>query len=139
MFDNLIQLAKSYRPAVVLAAVLAAIIFIPAVRRGLQFVLRLLVRPLLLVALIALLNDGTRSIASDQGLVITSLLEHWQSLAPASLEAVKQTIYLKVHPLVWDQVVARPLRLPAWLAIGLLALMLSFFGRRRRQVQIFAN
>lgn len=139
MTDTLIQLARANLPTLVLALALIAIIFSTSVRRAAKLVLRLLVRPLLLVALLALLHDGTRTIASDGGLVITTLLEHWQALAPASLDAVRRTISMKVHPFVWDQVLARPLRLPAWIAIGLLALALAWLGKRRQRVQVYAN
>jgi len=40
---------------------------------------------------------------------------------------------------MWDPMILGLLRLPGWLALGGLGLILSYVGRRRRTVNVFAN
>ncbi|MBN9011167.1 MAG: hypothetical protein J0H63_13990, partial [Rhizobiales bacterium] len=108
-------------------------------RSGFQMLLRILARPLLIAAVVALAYDGTRTLAGGSGLVITSLAEHWMHFFPASYESAKAILAAKIHPLAWETVVAPVLRLPAWLVAGVLGLLLVWLGRRRKEVAIFIN
>ena len=45
----------------------------------------------------------------------------------------------RTHPLVWDMGVAKVLQLPTWGLFGLLAAVFAYLGRRRREVNIYAN
>jgi len=110
-----------------------------AARNGGRAVLRLLVHPLLLIAVIALVYDGTRMLAGEPGLVTTSVAEHWAHLAPASFEGAKAAVSRRISPVVWDPFFMSALRLPAWLFFGLLALAASYAGRRQHQINVFAN
>ena len=69
--------------------------------------------------------DGTRSIAAG-GLSITNV---GGSLG-ARLPAIQSTIY-QLHPLLWDPVAVRVMRLPLWLALGAIGLVLLWATRRR--------
>lgn len=100
--------------------------------------LRVFARLLLLTATVALVYDGTRSIAGGSGFVITSLGEQWQALHPASLALLKKGL-TALHPLAWDLVGRTLLGFPAWAVIGALGMVLAWIGRRRRQVEIFVN
>jgi hypothetical protein len=125
--------------AIILPLVIAILLIVwPAFRSGTRLVLRVLARPLLLVAIVALVWDGTRTLAGE-GWVWTSLAEHWQALAPRSLNALQSTVTRVVHPRAWDGGVLRVLTLPAWLVLGVLAIMLGWIGRKRQQVDVFAN
>lgn len=100
--------------------------------------LRFLAAVFLLMAVIAGVYDGTRSLAADK-LVMISLLEHWASLAPGLLAATQGFVRRLVHPLAWDQGLGKLLQVPAWLLFGALGLLLAYAGRRRRHVNVFAN
>lgn len=100
--------------------------------------LRFLAGVLLLVAVIAAVYDGTRSLAAGS-FVTTSLLEHWSKLAPALLATAQGAVRRATHPLVWDVGVVRLLRVPAWALLGGLGLLIAYVGRRRRRVNVFAN
>jgi hypothetical protein len=100
--------------------------------------LRFLAGVLLLVAVIAAVYDGTRSLAAGN-LVTTSLLEHWSKLAPALLASAQAGVRRATHPVVWDLGVVRLLRAPAWALFGVLGILLAYAGRRRRRVNVFAN
>lgn len=90
----------------------------------------------LLIAVLAAVTDVTRTYAAHRA-VITSLLEHWGSLAPHGLAAVQASV--RRIPLMWDFVVRPVLSIPAWGLFGLLGLLFAFFGRRRHKVNVFAN
>lgn len=100
--------------------------------------MRWLAIPLLMLALVALVTDGTR-ILNGAGMAFTSTLEHWSRLAPQSLANAKGALQKSTHPLVWDQGVQRALGLPAFALFGLAGGLLAYGGRRRRRVNIFAN
>jgi hypothetical protein len=122
------------------ASVLILLVLLSArTRTALAAVARYLARPLLLIAVIALVYDGTRTIAGGGGLVTTSLLEHWQNLAPVSLANAKAVVAARVHPFAWDGLIMRILVLPAWLVTGALGLVFSYLGRKRSKINVFAN
>jgi hypothetical protein len=100
--------------------------------------LRFLAGVFLLVATIAGVNDVTRSLAADKTVVI-STHEHWSKLAPVTLAAARGAVERRTHPLVWEWGLAPLLQLPAWGLFGLLGLLCAYGGRRRREVNIFAN
>jgi hypothetical protein len=101
-------------------------------------VLRFLGSVFLLIAVIALVYDGTRALAGG-GWTATSLYAHWLKLAPGSLEAAQAAVQRYTHPLLWDPVIRRVLLLPAWLVLGVLGVLLAYLGRRRRRVNVFSN
>src|SRR5262249_37579680 len=100
--------------------------------------LRFLAAVLLLIAAIAGVYDGTRSLAAHAP-VTTSLLENWSKLAPSTLGTVQGAVRRSTHPLVWDVGIAKVLLLPTWSVFALLGLIAAYAGRRRRRTNIFAN
>jgi hypothetical protein len=100
--------------------------------------LRFLAGAFFLVAVIAAVNDVTRSLAADK-VVTISTYKHWEDLAKVTLAATRGSVERWTHPVVWNWGIAPLLRLPAWGLFGLLGLLLAYAGRRRRQVNIFAN
>jgi hypothetical protein len=101
--------------------------------------LRLLAGIFLLVAVMAAVNDVTRSMAAGARVPPVSTQEHWSRLAPVTLATARNAVQRKTHPLVWDPVLVSILRLPAWGLFGLVGALLAYAGRRRREVNIFAN
>ncbi len=119
--------------------ILVGLVVSAAVRTIALGVLRVVARPLLLLAMIALVYDGTRTLAGDSGLIVTSLAEHWQSFWPRGLEGLKDVLSRKVHPLAWEQGMRRLIGLPAWLVIGAIGLALAYVGRKRQRPRIYVN
>lgn len=125
--------------AIVIPLVVVVLMVVSAsVRSGVAFVVRVVARLLLIVAVIALVYDGTRTLASGSSIVLTSLIEHWQTLAPQSLAVVK-TMVGHLHPLAWEQGALRVARLPAWLVIGVLGFLLAWLGRKRQRTNVYVN
>lgn len=130
----------AYWPMIVPGAIVLALLLSASARRVAKAALRTLSRPLLLLAVIALVYDGTRSIGSGNGsLIVTSLGEHWSAFAPASLQNFQTTVRRRVHPALWDDGMARLLRAPSWLVFGAIGIGLAWAGRRREEVKVFVN
>ncbi len=92
-----------------------------------------------MVAVIAAVNDVTRSLAADQRVPPVSTYEHWSRLAPVTLSTARTSVQRHIHPWVWDPGVVTLLQLPAWGLVGLVGALLAYAGRRRREVNVFAN
>jgi hypothetical protein len=101
--------------------------------------LRFLASAVLMVAVIAAVNDVTRSMAAGDRLPPVSTYQHWAKLAPVTLKAAQNAVQRSTHPLVWDPGLTTVLKLPAWGLFGVLAALLAYAGRLRREVNIFAN
>lgn len=133
--DFLILHAVFIVPLVLLVLVVVS----STVRTGVRFILRLIARPLLLLAVVALVYDGTRTLAGGSGIAITPLFEHWQAFAPRSLATFQGFIGRVLTPSAWDGVMLRVVMLPAWLIVGLLGFMLAWLGRKPRGTKVFIN
>jgi hypothetical protein len=126
--------------AVVVPALFVLALLISATARAFMLaLLRFVARPLLLLAVVALVYDGTRTIAGGSGLIVTSLAEHWNNLAPNSFAAAQALFVRLGHPVVWDAGILKVLLLPAWLVAGLLGFLLAFIGRKRERAKVFVN
>jgi hypothetical protein len=101
--------------------------------------LRFLAGVALMVAVMAAANDVTRSMTAGQRLPSVSTLEHWSKLAPVTLTATRTAVQRYSPHLVWDPCLVTLLNLPAWGLFGLLGALLACAGRRRREVNVFAN
>jgi len=104
-----------------------------------MLVLRVLGVWLMLLAVVALVYDGTRMLADNGTLAFTSVGEHWYSIHPASLNAAQAGIERHVAPFLWDPVVTTILLLPAWLVVGGLGALFYLLGYRRKKLDVFTN
>lgn len=138
MRETLTSLLAAHWMLIGTSVLILLILLSARARAVLAAIMRYLAQPLLLIAVIALVYDGTRTIASGGGLVTTSLLEHWQNLAPASLASTKAAVTGRV-PYLWDSLIMRILVLPAWLVTGALGWAFSYLGRKRSKIDVFAN
>ncbi len=124
----------------IVPVVLAILVVVSStVRTAVRFLLRLIARPVLLLAVVALVYDGTRTLAGGSGIVITPLLEHWQAMAPRSLTALQGFTIRVLSPAAWDGVMLRVVMLPAWLTVGVLGFVLAWLGRKPQRTKVFIN
>ena len=137
MIGKAVEFLIVHATLIVPVVLVVLLIWSETARAAVRVLLRLSARLLLLAAVVALVYDGTRTLAGA-GLVITSLGEHWQSLAPQSLDALRSLIN-RLYPLAWEGGATRLLRLPAWLVIGVLGMLLAWIGRKRHPVNVFVN
>jgi hypothetical protein len=101
--------------------------------------LRFLAGTFLLVAVVAGVNDVTRSMLAAERLPAVTTYEHWSRLAPSTLTLARNAVQRNTHPLAWDPALVAVLQLPAWGLFGLLGVLAAYAGRRRREVNVFAN
>jgi len=104
-----------------------------------MLILRLIGLWLMLLAVVALVYDGTRILADDGRLVFTSLGEHWYSIDPASLNTAQAGIERHVAPFLWDPIISTILLTPAWIVAGMLGALIYLLGYRRKKLDIYTN
>jgi hypothetical protein len=85
---------------------------------------------LLAIALAAAAYDGTRMIADKGELSFTSVLQHWESLAPQSLSATRGAVE-EISSYLWSPLLMAVLVLPAWMVSGGLGILIYIAGYRR--------
>ena len=92
----------------------------------------------LILAMVTLTIDGTKSLASgDEQWIMTPLGEHWFKLDAPSLNAAQAAIERYVHPFLWEPLIVSLLQVPTWIFFGLLGLVLYRIGRKRRAIDVY--
>jgi hypothetical protein len=84
--------------------------------------------------IVALVIDGTRSIAL-QRLSVTPLYDTWRTLSPASYAAARRFIETQSHPMVWTGM-EWTLGLPTFIVLFALGGMLILLGAKRRRNRV---
>lgn len=99
--------------------------------------LRFLAYVFLVVAVVSFVKDLTPVLSGTGPFRTTSLMEHWRSLAPSSL----QQALTAIQGFAWGMdVIARwLLELPASLLFGVLGGLWALAGRKRERIEVFAN
>jgi hypothetical protein len=95
-----------------------------------RFVFRFIGLWILAAGFVALVRDGTKSIAGN-AVFITKLSEDWNNLHPASLASIQPAIE-RHAPWLWDPVMLAILAAPTWLALGIIGSILMLVGRKRK-------
>lgn len=80
---------------------------------------------------VALIVDGTRSIAAS-ALVLTSAGDAWFAVSPGSLAAMEASTR-KISPALWDSAIAPALSAPAFLVLLIFGIVLMMLGRVRER------
>ncbi len=93
----------------------------------------------LIVAAVALASDlGTATMGGQRKIEPTSVVRHWQTFGPNSMEQTRSFLNKRTRPWVWEAF-STPLRMPAFVFFTLLGMVFGYLGRRRHRVNIFAN
>jgi hypothetical protein len=103
-----------------------------------RFLFRLLGFLALAGGFIALVYDGTKSIAGTS-LVFTPLGQMWNNIHANSLLLLQPAIERHVAPWLWDPVVLSILTAPAWLVLGILGAILMLIGRKKKPLIGYAR
>ncbi|MEA2928709.1 MAG: hypothetical protein QOG38_1137 [Hyphomicrobiales bacterium] len=100
-----------------------------------RFVFRSLGLWILAAGFVALVRDGTKSIAGN-AVFTTALREDWTNIHASSLQALEGAIAQRVDPYVggwvWDPVVLAILSAPTFVVLGVLGSVLILIGRRKK-------
>lgn len=93
-------------------------------------------------ALVALVIDGTKTIAAST-LTVTPLGQSWYAISTSTLMSaqsfVQGTVESYIGHWLWDPLIVWLLLLPTWLLLGLLGAWLVYVGRKRRMTAIYAS
>lgn len=92
-------------------------------------ILRFLGYIFLCLGMAALAYDGMRMLADNGQFVFTSVLQHWQTLSPASLAKVKIWIE-QISAYLWSPAAMTILLLPAWFVAAGAGVLLYIAGYR---------
>ena len=103
-----------------------------------RFVFRFVGFVILAVGFIALIYDGTKSIAGG-AMVFTPLGQHWNNFHSTSLQLLQPAIERHVAVWLWDPVVLSILTTPAWLVLGILGAILMLIGRKQKPLIGYAR
>jgi len=92
-------------------------------------------------ALVALVVDGTKTIAASR-LTVTPLGLAWFSVSPSSLMRTQEFVQREVEAYIghwlWDPIMQWILLAPTWVVFGVLGGWLVYIGRRRRYQDAYA-
>jgi hypothetical protein len=100
---------------------------------------RALAGVMLVIAAVALASDlGPLTSAGAKNFHPTTVINHWQQTAPASLESTRTFFTKRTKPWIWDAL-STGLRLPTFVFFVGCGLAFGYLGRRRTSVEIFIN
>lgn len=102
-------------------------------------VLRFLAGLCLIAALIAFVADATRPLSGLGRFAPTTLGQLWEEAAPTSLAAARTAISRSVSPAAWSTLSALMLKLPTFIVLGVIGVLLGWLGRRRRRINVYTN
>jgi hypothetical protein len=96
-----------------------------------RFVFRFIGLWILAAGFVALVRDGTKSIAGN-AVFVTPLGDDWTNLHQSSLESLKTMADARVGPWVWELVSAYVLSAPTWLVLGIIGSLFILIGRKKK-------
>lgn len=89
-------------------------------------------------AFILLVYDGARSIV-DSTIKLYQLGQAWSDINQTSLLLLQPAVERYVAVWLWDPVILTILEQPTWLVLGLLGILLTVLGRKKRPLIGYAR
>jgi hypothetical protein len=96
-----------------------------------RFLLRFIGLCLLATAFVFLVYDGTKSIANQQ-IIYIKVSDVWANIDQNSMLQLQPLIERHAPAWLWDPVTVTVLNAPAWLVLGVLAIILIPLGRKKK-------
>lgn len=97
-----------------------------------RFIFRFVGFWFLAAALVALVIDGSKSIA-DSAMVTTSVAQYFLEYSPTTLQRLEFGVQNNLgSPWLWDTVFVNLLSWPAFAVLGIFGLILMLIGKRRK-------
>lgn len=93
----------------------------------------------LLIAMLTLVVDATKTLGGGGAIIVTPLAAEWQRLFPNSFNAAQQAIDMRFGAGFWQHSIVPILQGPTWLFFGVLGILLYWLGQKRRELEIFTN
>ena len=96
-----------------------------------RFVFRFIGLWILAAGFVALVRDGTKSIAGN-AIFITRLGEDWNNLHAASQDALNALVTRFSGPAAWELATLYLLAAPTWLVLGIVGSLFMLIGRKKK-------
>jgi hypothetical protein len=96
-----------------------------------RFVFRFAGLWILAAGFVALVRDGTKSIAGN-AVFVTRLAEDWNNIHSTSLDSLKALAERYAGPWLWESVASYVLAAPSWLVLGIIGSILILIGRKKK-------
>ena len=96
-----------------------------------RFLFRFIGLWILAAGFVALVRDGTKSIAGN-AVFITKLADDWNNIQASSLESLKTPVERYAGASGWEMVATYGLGAPTWLVLGILGSILILIGRKKK-------
>ena len=96
-----------------------------------RFVFRFVGLWILAAGFVALVRDGTKSIAGN-AVFITGLGEDWNNIHGASLEQLKALVERYAGPPTWEFAALYVMGAPTWLVLGIIGSIFILIGRKKK-------
>ena len=96
-----------------------------------RFLFRFIGLCILAAGFVALVRDGTKSIAGN-AVFITKLADDWNNIQASSLESLKVLVERYAGPAGWEILSTYVLAAPTWLVLGILGSILILIGRKKK-------
>ncbi len=96
-----------------------------------RFVFRFLGLWVLAAGFVALVRDGTKSIAGN-AVFVTRLADDWTNIQAGSLESLRALIEGRAGAAAWDPIATYLLGAPTWLVFGVVGSILILLGRKKK-------
>src|SRR2546421_9084798 len=98
-----------------------------------RFLFRFVGLWILAAGFVALVRDGTKSIAGN-AVFITKLGEDWNNIQSTSLDSLKAMTEHYAGPAMWELYSVYILGAPTWLVLGILGSILILIGRKKKRL-----
>ena len=96
-----------------------------------RFVFRFIGLWILAAGFVALVRDGTKSIAGN-AFFWTKLADDWNNIHGASLEQLKGLVERYAGPSIWELASLYVLGAPTWLVLGVIGSLFILIGRKKK-------
>ena len=103
-----------------------------------RFVFRFIGLWILAAGFVALVRDGTKSIAGNN-LYLTSVRVLWDLINAGSLARLKPMLEPYANGYLWDPVMLGFLSAPSWAVLGIVGIVLMVFGRKKKPLIGYAR
>lgn len=96
-----------------------------------RFVFRFFGLWILAAGFVALVRDGTKSIAGN-AIFLTKLSEDWNNIHAGSLDALKALVERYAGAATWTTAAPYLLDAPTWLVLGVIGSLFILIGRKKK-------
>ena len=96
-----------------------------------RFLFRFVGLWVLAAGFVALVRDGTKSIAGNT-VLITNLVDDWNNVHDTSLESLRTLVERYAGAQVWEILSLYVLGAPTWLVLGIIGSIFILLGRKKK-------